>query len=437
MRPNIVPSVDGIRRFPRPGATGGVNLLRLIARRTRALARELTLPAPARALRRIDHRGLPATDPGRDVASREVLAWLSRAQDRSKSQDGGVARHFSLLDGWSASYPETTGYLIPTLLACAEVSESEEAAAYRVRARRMLDWLVSLQFAEGGFPGGVVGDLPSVPVTFNTGQILIGLAAGVAEFGDAYTEPMLRASNWLVQTQDPDGCWRKHPSPFAAPGEKAYETHVAWGLLEAANVSGRSDFRESALANVRWALGHQQANGWFDHSCLEDRSIPYTHALGYVLRGVLEAFRSSAEPDYLAAARRTADGALSALAPDGYLPGRLRSDWSGAVNWACLTGTVQLACCWFLLHRVTGVESYRSAGLRANGYVRRTLLLSGAEGVRGGVRGSFPIDGEYGQFQFLNWAAKFFLDSHLMEGGVFPQTWRDRFAPQLAPPSHS
>lgn len=375
-------------------------------------------------------------DPGPDAASREVLGWLSRAQDRSSSHDGGVARHFSLRRGWGASYPETTGYIIPTLLSCAEVSEGAEAAQYRARARRMLDWLITVQFAEGGFPGGVVGEVPSVPVTFNTGQILLGLTAGVREFGDAYREPMHRASEWLAHTQDPDGCWRKHPSPFAAPGEKAYDTHLAWGLLEAAGVSGRSDHRESALANVRWALGLQRANGWFDECCLEDRSTPYTHTIGYVLRGVLEAFRASAHPDLLAAARRTADGALSALGPDGYLPGRLRSDWSAAVDWACLTGTVQLACCWFLLHRVTGLESYRAAGLRANRYVRRTIVLTGAEGVRGGVRGSFPIDGGYGQFEFLNWAAKFFLDSHLMERGIFPAGWRNGFGPEFAPHSH-
>lgn len=407
-----------------------------IARRARALVRELTLPAPARAQLWIDRRGLPKTDPGPDVASREVLAWLGRAQDHSSSRDGGVARHFSLLhDAWSTSYPETTGYLIPTLFWCAEISESADAAQYRERARRMLDWLVSVQFPGGGFPGGVVGNLSSVPVTFNTGQILLGLAAGVEEFGDAYREPMHRASDWLIESQDQDGCWRDHPTPFAAPGEKAYETHVAWGLLEAAGVSGRADLRESALANVRWALGLQRANGWFDRCCLDDNSMPYSHLIGYVLRGVLEAFRASAEPELLAAARRTADGALSALGPDGYLPGRLRQDWSAAVDWACLTGTVQLACCWFLLHRVTGVEAYRSAGLRANRYVRRTIRVTGAEGVRGGVKGSFPINGQYGRFQFLNWAAKFFLDSQLMERGVFPAGWRSVFRPEFA--SHS
>ena len=34
---------------------------------------------------------------------------LERAQDYSSSEDGGVARHYGLLNGWSASYPETTG----------------------------------------------------------------------------------------------------------------------------------------------------------------------------------------------------------------------------------------------------------------------------------------------------------------------------------------
>src|SRR5205807_2230505 len=158
------------------------------------------------------------------------------AQDNSRTRDGGVARDYSLLGGWNSSYPETTGYLVPTLLAYARFKGGPQADEARGRARRMLDWLVSIQFPEGGFQGGLVDETPRVPVTFNTGQILLGLAAGVEEFGDAYRGPMCRAADWLADTLDPDGCWRKHPTPFAQPGEKAYETHVAWGLLEAARL---------------------------------------------------------------------------------------------------------------------------------------------------------------------------------------------------------
>lgn len=41
-------------------------------------------------------------------------ATLCAAQDHSISADCGVVREFSLLKGCSTSYPETTGYLIPT-----------------------------------------------------------------------------------------------------------------------------------------------------------------------------------------------------------------------------------------------------------------------------------------------------------------------------------
>jgi hypothetical protein len=229
---------------------------------------------------------------------------------------------------------------------------------------------------------------------------------------------MLRAADWLVATQDPDGCWRRHPTPFAAPGEKVYETHVAWGLLEAARIEPGRGYAEAALANIRWALKFQRENGWFDRCCLTDPAAPLTHTMGYALRGVIEGYRFSGDAALLAAARRTADGLADTLGPDGFLAGRLHSDWSPAVEWSCLTGTVQLAACWLLLYADTRARRYRDAAFAANGFVRRTISVDGPDDVRGAIKGSFPISGGYGTYQYLNWAAKFFLDSHLMECSV-------------------
>jgi hypothetical protein len=206
---------------------------RRLLRPLRSVLQYLELPAAAKAERRRDRNGL-AADPGIDRAVRAAIDWLLRAQDRSVSQDGGVARHFSLLTGWSSSYPETTGYIVPTLLTYAELMGDDGA---RLRARRMLDWLVSIQLPSGAYQGGLVDAQPVKPVTFNTGQILLGLAAGAREWGDPYTTSMQRAGDWLIATQDADGCWRRFPTPFAEPGEKTYETHVAWGLFEAARVA--------------------------------------------------------------------------------------------------------------------------------------------------------------------------------------------------------
>lgn len=382
------------------------------ARKVRA---ELTLPADAKEEARQDAQVTQPCDPGIEASVEAALDWLGAAQDHSTSSDGGIARHFSLISGWGASYPETSGYIVPTLL---RGHPGRPVAAHRERARAVLSWLMSIQLPSGGFQGGMIGQAPVVPVTFNTGQILIGLASGVAELGDAYRASMRGAADWLVNTQDTDGAWRNHPTPFANAGEKSYETHVAWGLLEAARVDPGRGYGEAASRNIRWALTKQRPNGWFADCCLTDPSRPLTHTIGYVLRGIIEGYRFGGEQTFLDAALRTARGAMSALAPNGFLPGRLRRDWSGAVAWSCLTGSVQLAHCWLLLYQITGDASFCDAARRANAYVRSRVRMTGAPEVRGGVKGSFPVDGEYGQFEYLNWACKFFIDANILEQEV-------------------
>jgi hypothetical protein len=289
-------------------------------------------------------------------------------------------------------------------------------ASLHERARRMLDWCVAIQFAEGGFQGGKIDAAPRVPVTFNTGQILIGLAAGAAEYRDPrYLEAMHRAASWLRDTQDSDGCWRKFGTPFAKAGEKAYETHVSWGLFEAERVAPGHGYGEAGLRQVDWALTKQQPNGWFASNCLTDVHNPLTHTIGYVLRGVLEGYLLSGRADLLQASIRTATGLLKAIGPGGYMAGRLDRNFNPAADYACVTGSAQIAHCLFLLYRLTGDASYLAAGQKLTAFVRRTVRMEGRDGRVGGVKGSFPVNGNYGQWQYLNWAAKFCIDVNLLE----------------------
>ncbi|MFI5445914.1 prenyltransferase/squalene oxidase repeat-containing protein [Polaromonas sp. UC242_47] len=373
---------------------------------------ERQLPEEAKLQLQVDRVDLPEHDAGPAVVAAAGIEWLKRSQDMSISRDGGSARDYSLLKGWSSSYPETSGYIVPTLI---DYADRTNDLALANRARRMLDWLVSIQFPEGGFQGGKVDASPHVPVTFNTGQILIGLAAGVRRFGDVYRAPMNLAAAWLRDTQDADGCWRKHATPFAAPGDKAYETHVSWGLFEAARLEPTQEFGEAGLKQVHWALTKQADNGWFASNCLSSPNAPLTHTIGYVLRGVIEAYRFSGEMEFLAAARRTADALLEVIERDGRIGGQLDKNWKATVEWVCLTGNVQIAACWFLLHSITGKKEYLEAARRANRYVRRTVHLTDNPDAVGGVRGAFPVDGDYGKFEYLNWATKFCIDSQLME----------------------
>jgi hypothetical protein len=377
------------------------------------LSRQLPLTGLAKSELKADMQGLPAYDPGPEAVIDSCTRWLCMAQDKSASNDGGVARDFCLLNGWSTSYPETTGYIVPTMIAMAHRNGD---AGLHDRARRMLDWCVAIQFPDGGFQGGKIDAAPRVPVTFNTGQILIGLAAGAAEYGDArYLNAMHRAASWLRDSLDPDGCWRKFQTPFAKWGEKVYETHVSWGLFEAERVAPGYAYGAAGLRQLEWALTKQQANGWFASNCLTDNENPLTHTIGYALRGVLEGHLLSQRADLLQAAVLTANSLLGAVGPGGYMAGRLDCNFAPAANYACLTGSAQIAHCFFLLYRLTGENRYLVGGQKLTAFVRRTIRVHGHDDRLGGVKGSFPVNGAYGRWQYLNWAAKFCVDANLLE----------------------
>jgi hypothetical protein len=265
------PPIHHIRSFRLEGNTAQ-SLVRRLTSRIHSARMRYGISAAARAEMRREQRTAIDADFPIDRVITEALAWIGRAQDNSPSADGGVARHYCLVTGWGASYPETTGYIVPTVI--------REGLALRdiefrntdllERARRMLDWLVCIQMPCGGFRGGVTSDGPVVPVTFNTGQILLGLATGVGHFGEAYRKSMIAAADWLVKTQDADGCWRKHATPYATPGEKTYETHVAWGLYEAARVEPGRGYAEAASKNLAWAVSNQNDNQWLVLSLLPE-----------------------------------------------------------------------------------------------------------------------------------------------------------------------
>src|SRR5262249_37650917 len=72
-------------------------------------------------------RGAAGRGPGvspRRSSEIALVDWLKRAQDAAEG--GGVAAYYDFSDGWSAGYPETTGYIIVTALqAAARLGDSD------------------------------------------------------------------------------------------------------------------------------------------------------------------------------------------------------------------------------------------------------------------------------------------------------------------------
>lgn len=184
-----------------------------------------------------------------------AMAWLCAAQDGTA--DGGVSARYRLDRGWAPSYPETTGYIIPTFFAHAKRLGDEQ---FHTRALRMTDWLLPLQLESGAFPGHDVGKAPQ-PIVFNTGQIMLGLLSAFHETQQhKYLRAAMRAGDWLVAIQEPNGSWLKHTYLNRV---HTYHTRVAWPLLELWVATGHERYRETAIKNLDWALGNQLPNGWY------------------------------------------------------------------------------------------------------------------------------------------------------------------------------
>jgi Squalene-hopene cyclase C-terminal domain len=338
------------------------------------------------------------------------MAWLCRAQDATP--DDGVSRSYALRhmpshnrSGWLPSYPETTGYIIPTFLAYASLTGKRE---HRDRAIRMAKWEAEIQMENGAVHGGVVG-FPPTPAIFNTGQVLFGWTATYRETGDeVFHQSARRGADFLVAAMDADGAWRRHGSRYARPGVNVYDARTAWGLLEAYGITGDSTHRDAVMRNLEFVLTKQRPNGWFDECCLDDNARPLLHTIAYAMEGLLEAGLLLGDERFTGAARLAADALLARQRPDGSLAGRFDSDWSNAAKWSCLTGDAQTAIVWLRLYETTKDPRYLRAAERMNRYLSSTQDLNATDlGIRGGIKGSQPIWGEYGAYEYLNWAAKF------------------------------
>ena len=341
-----------------------------------------------------------------------AAAWLERAQDASG--DGGVAGRYSLRSGWTSSYPETTGYIIPTLLRLAGALDEPR---FRERARRCVDFLLSVQLECGAFPGMEIAHNRNEPSIFNSAQIICGLRAWHAASNDGRAlEAARRACDWLVAQQDADGAWRKFVYQDVA---YTYMAHAACWIAELGDYLGRGDYLDCARAHLEWVLQHRDpATGWFDGCGFgaeehRTRRAP-THTIAYTIWGVLMMSRILQHDVGMRAARQAALGVARRLELSGWLPGILDHAWRGCASHACLTGNAQMALIWLELDRLQGDPALLSAACKAIDLVKRAQpMFSIDPGIRGGIAGSDPVWGDYIYMRVPNWAAKFFLDALL------------------------
>jgi len=339
----------------------------------------------------------------------QAIKWIFRAQDATK--DGGISAYYSLTDGWAPSYPEVTGYTIPTLYNYQKHTADPEVP---YRLAKIGSWLLKIQHPSGAFQSGIVTDRFE-PSVFNTAQVLQGLLLLFEKTGaDDYLEAARLAARWLCRTQNDDGSYDRFVY-LGAP--RVYLARVAYPLLQYFSYTKDAEVLEKALKSLRWCILRQKSNGWFKECDLmpDYDAKPISHTIAYTCEGLLHSGILIKDEKLIERAYLTSKALLERFRTDKKLYARYDDRWRPQTGEICLSGCAQFACIWLTFYQMYGDKLYLQAASEINTFLMSTQTLDGDDNICGAIKGSHPIYGSYQRFRYLSWATKFFADALSLE----------------------
>lgn len=329
------------------------------------------------------------------------IDWLIQ----SKCKSGGSRAYYAPILGWSNPYPETTGYIIPTLLEYYHFSNYQPA--YNT-AIEFGDWLLSVQTNEGYWFAEQHPPKKETPSVFNTGQILFGLISLYKETNDSkWIISLEKATNWLCSTIDKNGIWESgHYRGF----NPTYYSRVAWPILLASTILDNHIYQEKAILVLDSLVKKRNSNGTFSGWGFNEQGPAFTHTIAYTLRGFMESsFLLNNWQRYGAKTEVALEKFynLSEL-KNGRLAGHFDEDFSGSKTYSCITGNFQIALCLMRWHE-------KNNDLRLLNAVSKLIEFSvKSQSSSGAIPGSKPLWGRYMMFRYPNWSAKFCADALLL-----------------------
>lgn len=342
-----------------------------------------------------------------------AASWLMTAQ--RANNDGGMSS-YHLVNKWSSSYPETSGYIMPTLIHYGKKNNQHEAID---SAMRTADFLLKIQKESGGWQGGRISE-NRPEIVFNTGQVIRGMIAAHKHSGESkYLDAAIKAGLWLADIQHQEGFWQNHALMGKA---RVYDTFVDAPLLQLFEITGEEKFRNSAILNLDWVIRDKlQENGWYEDcdNTVKRNDKPILHTIAYTIDGLLDCGFFLGENKYIMGAEAGALKLRDLFLSQGYLSGRYDGNWKGSEYLLC-TGCAQMAIAWLKLYSIYDDMVYLRAAQRMTGLLIfiQTRNFKETNNTIGAIPGSFPIWGRYEPFAFPNWATKFFCDALMLEEEV-------------------
>lgn len=336
------------------------------------------------------------------------IDWLIK----SKQPSGGSSAYHAPLLGWIKPYPETTGYIIPTLIDYHHYAEDE--LAFRT-AVDFGEWLLSIQSGEGYWFAGQHPPKKQEASVFNTGQILFGLISLYKETKDSkWLTSLDKATEWLCSSIDRNGYWKEgHYRGF----NPTYYSRVAWPILLASTVLDNDTYRNKAILVLDTLIKKRNPNGTFSGWGFDEHGSAFTHTIAYTLRGFMESSILINDWESYGAKTERALQKFYTLSElnNGRLDGEYNEQYSGKKTYSCITGNFQIALClmrWY--EKNNDLRLMNSASKLIEYSVKCQTSTDSILSHKGAIPGSKPFWGRYMTLRYPNWSAKFCADALLL-----------------------
>ncbi len=273
--------------------------------------------------------------------------------------------------GKRKSYPEVTGYYIPTLI---KWGYCDLAISYA-------KWLCKIQKEDGSW----YDTDNCAPYVFDSAQILKGLIA-VRELLPEVDENIKKGCKWILSNIEPSGRLSTPTKEAWGNGRACSELihlYCLSPLIEAANIFQIEEYKEKAYKVLDY-----YKNNYYEN-------IMQFSLLSHFYAYVMEALLDLGEVNMVQEAMHNIEKYQK---KSGEVPAY------HDVDWVCSTGLFQLALVWFRLGEITH-------GKRAFEYACKL------QNPTGGWYGSYLSDNnareenDYFPTEEISWAVKYFLDA--------------------------
>ena len=330
------------------------------------------------------------------------VKWLDRSQARTNSSGFSHSYHI-LLKKWYPAYPETSGYIIDTLVRLSELNYEGRAHAQHF-IEPNLHWLCGIQSNDGSYYSGTKKSLG--PSSFNTAQIILGLQHyNKFESTKDHDGVLQRAINWTLGTINRQGVWEKYNYV-----KGWYPLYYLKALAAIFQCEDKLDINQRAKCYTSYELYKKRflSGDVVSESSFYPTQACTLHSLMYSIEGLLECALRVGDNSVVKPIIAFLECIIENF-ENGFPAGRYISKSKGLFQYINTSGNFQLSLCLLKTSELGLRQDFKKIAIEL---FNKTQLLQLKEGenTKGSFYASYPKYGGYFPFRCLNWINKYYLD---------------------------